>query len=220
MTSTPVSSSSSSSSQRTLILPPPIPPLSSNLILMVGVGEREKSRWVEVEVEVCEWGQGQALSSISALEGVIIPHPGVTGANTVIWMESRRRNPEEEAVAEEERAISGRFRPGELEGFARHKSRKPPAPPLKIGTFLSALILKSKSCSVNVRSPLELQWGTSGVLLMGDVCGGGGGGGGLSPTHISAVQPCRPATERTCPVVTEHREASGPSSSTSSMAPC
>lgn len=38
-------------------------------------------------MEVCEWGQGQALSSISASEGVIISHPGVTGANTVIWRE-------------------------------------------------------------------------------------------------------------------------------------
>lgn len=44
-----------------------------------------KSRWVEVEV--CEQGQGRALSSISVSEGVIISHPGVTGAKTVIWRE-------------------------------------------------------------------------------------------------------------------------------------
>lgn len=35
-------------------------------------------------------GQGQALSSISASEGVIISHPGVTGAKTVIWKEGSR----------------------------------------------------------------------------------------------------------------------------------
>ena len=44
-----------------------------------------KSRWVEVEV--CEQGQGRALSSICASEGVIIANPGVTGAKTVIWRE-------------------------------------------------------------------------------------------------------------------------------------
>lgn len=44
-----------------------------------------KSRWEEVEV--CKRGQDQALGSISALEGVIIFHPGVTGAKTVIWKE-------------------------------------------------------------------------------------------------------------------------------------
>lgn len=36
---------------------------------------------------MCDRGQGQALRSISALEGVIISHPEVTGAKTVIWRE-------------------------------------------------------------------------------------------------------------------------------------
>lgn len=49
---------------------------------------------------MCERGQGQALGSISALEGVIISHPGVTGAKTVIWREgSVGKNLEEDVVA-------------------------------------------------------------------------------------------------------------------------
>lgn len=43
---------------------------------------------------MCERGQGQALTSISASQGVIISHPGVTGAKTVIWTEgSGRKKP-------------------------------------------------------------------------------------------------------------------------------
>lgn len=36
---------------------------------------------------MCKRGRGQTLCSISASEGVIISHPGVTGAKTVIWSE-------------------------------------------------------------------------------------------------------------------------------------
>lgn len=74
-----------------------------------------KSRWVEVEVEVCECGQGRALSSISALEGVIISHPGVTGAKTVIWREGSRAKPEGGCCREVERVIRRRtWREGAL----------------------------------------------------------------------------------------------------------
>lgn len=48
---------------------------------------------------MCVRGQGQAPGSISALEGVIISHPGVTGAKTVICREGKwRPNLEEEDV--------------------------------------------------------------------------------------------------------------------------
>lgn len=52
-----------------------------------------------MEGEACKEGEGEALSSICALEGVIISHLGVRGAKTVIcWEGSSRRNLEEDVV--------------------------------------------------------------------------------------------------------------------------
>lgn len=58
--------------------------------------------------------RAELSSSISASEGVIISHPGVTGANTVIWREgSGGKNLEEDVVME--RAIRRRtWREGAL----------------------------------------------------------------------------------------------------------
>lgn len=72
---------------------------------------------------------GQALSSISASKGVIISHPGVTGAKTVIWREGGkwRQNVEEDVVVQW-RAIRRRtWRQGALKPCPGNRAGLPQA---------------------------------------------------------------------------------------------